>query len=241
MDRRRFGMNDRLIEALVFLARHRAVQVVALAVVDTASRTRLGAANVSVPSRRPEHLLAIDRFRENDGADRVVEVQVLLPDQLPEIRGQRVGGQRSRCQNHRLPLARRGNRRHLVADDGDERMPRERVGDRLREPLAIDGQRGARRHARLLGGSHHERTEPAHLLFQQADGVIEFVPSEGVAADELSEGVGLVDGGLANRPHLMKRDRETVRSRLPGGFRTGEPAADDGDHAAVSGSASERE
>ena len=58
--------------------------------------------------------------------------------------------------------------------------------------VAIDRQRRARRHAARLGGAHHERTEPPHLFLQQADGVIELVAAERVAAHELGEGVGAV-------------------------------------------------
>ena len=71
----------------------------------------------------------------------------------------------------------------------------ERLRDDLGEALAIDGERGAGRHAARLGGAHHQRAEPPHLLLQQADGVIELVAAEGVAADQLGEPVGLVDGG----------------------------------------------
>ncbi len=92
-----------------------------------------------------------------------------------------------------------------------------------REPLAVDGQRRAGRHAALFGGAHDERSEPPHFFFQEADGVIELVAAEGVAADELGEPVGLVDGGRTDRPHLVERDRHAARGRLPGRFAAGEP------------------
>ena len=98
----------------------------------------------------------------------------------------------------------------LFADDRDERMPRDRVGDGLREPLAIDGQRGAGRHAARFGRAHDERAETPHLFLQQADGVIELVAAERIAADELGEAIGLVDGGGTDRPHLVERDRHAA-------------------------------
>ena len=108
------------------------------------------------------------------------------------------------------------------------------------EPLAIDGQRGAGRNASVLGRSHDERAEPPHLFLQQADGVIEFVAAERVAAHELGESIGFMYSGGSCRPHLVKRNGHAARRSLPGGFRTSEAAADDGDHATVSASSSER-
>ena len=122
-----------------------------------------------------------------------------------------------------------GYPRHLAADDLDQRMRRDRVGDSRREPLAIDGQRSAGRDARLIGGAHDDRAEPPHLLFEQADGVIELVAAEGVAADELGELVGLVDGRRPHRPHLVENDPYAGGGGLPGCLAAGQPAADDGD------------
>ena len=64
------------------------------------------------------------------------------------------------------------------------------------EPLAIDGERRAGRHAARLGArACTSESEPPHLLFQQADGVIELVAAERVAADQLGEPIGLVHRG----------------------------------------------
>ena len=93
------------------------------------------------------------------------------------------------------PRRRVGKRRHLLADGRDQRMRFDRRGDPAGEPLAIHGERGAGGHTRRVGDAHDERAEPAHLLFQQADRVIELVAAEGVAADELGEAVGLVHRG----------------------------------------------
>jgi len=114
------------------------------------------------------------------------------------------------------------------------------TGDHPMHPLAIDGQGRACRHPAFVRDSHHERAETAHLFFQQANRVIEFVAAKRVAADQFGESIGLVDGGRADRPHFVKRHGHTARRSLPGCFRSGEPAADDGDHATVSASSSER-
>ena len=81
----------------------------------------------------------------------------------------------------------------LAPLEGDERMRRDGLGDRLRKAVAIDGQRGAGRHAGALGRAHDQRAEPPHLFFEQPDGVIELVAAKGVAADQFRQPVGLVD------------------------------------------------
>jgi hypothetical protein len=61
------------------------------------------------------------------------------------------------------------------------------------------------RHAAGLRGPHDERAEPAHFFLQEPDGVVEFVAAEGIAAHELGEAIGLVDGGRPHRPHFVER------------------------------------
>ena len=88
---------------------------------------------------------------------------------------------------------------------------------------------------------HHQRSEPAHLLLQQADGVVELVAAKRIAADELGQPIRLVHRGRHDRPHLVDRHRHAERRRLPRGLAAGQAAADDvnhhGDHSA-SGSGS---
>ena len=71
-----------------------------------------------------------------------------------------------------------------------------------------------------LASAARMTSEPSRRIssFEQADGVIELVAAEGVAADELGEAVGLVDGGRPHRPHLVQRDRHAARGGLPGGL-----------------------
>ena len=107
------------------------------------------------------------------------------------------------------------------------------VGDGLRKRMAIDGQRGARRHARRIGRAHDDRAEPAHLFFDQPDGVIDLVGAERIAADELGQSVGLMHGGRPHRPHLVNGDVGAELGRLPGRLATREPAANDVNHLAA--------
>src|SRR5437667_349426 len=85
--------------------------------------------------------------------------------------------------------------------------------DCLREALAIDGEGGTGRHTARFGRAHDERAEPAHLLFQQTDRVVELVAPERVAADELGEPTGLMHYGGAIRTHFVQRNRDVPRPR----------------------------
>ena len=70
----------------------------------------------------------------------------------------------------------------------------------------------------------------AHLPVQEADGVLlVVVGAEGVGADELGQGVGLVGGGADRGAHLVQDDGDAHLGGLPGGLGAGEAAADDVD------------
>ncbi len=83
----------------------------------------------------------------------------------------------------------------------------------------------------MLGRVHDERVEPAHFFFEEADGIVELVAAERVAADQLGQPIGLVDFGRPNRPHFVDGDGNAARGRLPGRLTTGQAAADDVDWA----------
>ena len=95
--------------------------------------------------------------------------------------------------------------------------------------IAIDGKRCSRGHPVGVRRTHDQRAETTHLFFQQADGVIEFVAAQRVGADELSEAIGLVNGGRSHRPHLVQHDADAQRRGLPRRFAPGQAAADDVD------------
>src|SRR5262249_59153951 len=80
------------------------------------------------------------------------------------------------------------------------------------------GGGGARRHGARLGRAHDERAQPPHFLFQEADGVIELVAAEGIAAHELRKPIGLVNRSRTNRPHLVEGDGHSARRSLPRGL-----------------------
>src|SRR6266851_329692 len=82
--------------------------------------------------------------------------------------------------------------------------------------------------SRSTARAPHQRAQPPHLLVQQPDRVVlAVVGAERVGADELGEAFGLVRLGHAHRPHLVEHDGNAPACDLPGGFRSGEPPADD--------------
>ncbi len=71
--------------------------------------------------------------------------------------------------------------------------------------MAVHGQRAARGQLVRVGRAQDERTGAAHLLMQQADGVVlPIVGAEGIGADEFGQAVGLVGVGAANGAHLVQ-------------------------------------
>ena len=118
----------------------------------------------------------------------------------------------------------------LLADDRDERVARELAGDRVGEPLAVDGERGAGGYAARFCGLDDERPKPPHFFFEETHGVIELVAAERVAAHQLGEPIGFVDGRGTHRPHFVQRDRHALRGGLPRRLGTSQAAADDLDH-----------
>ena len=103
----------------------------------------------------------------------------------------------------------------------------ERPGHLRREALAVDCERAPGRQLVGVGRRHDQRGGAAHLLMQQSDGVgLPFVRAEGVRADELGEGAGLMRLGLLRGAHLVQHDRDAGLRELPGGLASRQAAAD---------------
>ena len=247
VDRRRLGAHQRIVEPVVLVLGERAVEIVPLPVVDTASGDgqtivfaplRLRAFAIVAPDLRPqtpipptlpEHLVPVDRLGEHDRADGVVEREVLGADHVHDIRRQRIRGERSGGDDPGRAVG-LGHALDLAPFERDERVRGNRLGDRLRKAIAIHGQRGAGRHPCAFGGAHHERAEPAHLFLEQANCVVEFVAAKGVAANQFREPVGLVNRSRPHGPHLVQRDRHAAAGHLPGRLGSRQSTADDANH-----------
>ena len=114
---------------------------------------------------------------------------------------------------------------------------------RLREELAIDGERTTGRNPGHIRAGEQQASQRTQLRLKQAVCVGELDRFEGVTADQLCKTIGLVRGGLDEGPHLVERDGHAPFRQSPGGFRAGETAADDGGvhaRATSSGSATTR-
>src|SRR5216684_3713592 len=125
-------MDECVVEPLILLARQRAVQIVAFSIVDTTGSggrrspqwgagSRLGprGADTSVPSRLAEHLAAVNRLGKDYRTDRIVEVEMVAANESGDVGRQSRRGERARRDDDRRRVARRGNRRDLLASDRD--------------------------------------------------------------------------------------------------------------------------
>jgi hypothetical protein len=245
VDRRALGMDERLVEDAVLGLVEGAVQVVARIGRRVVFRLgdltifrlrklpifRWSGVQAPSPTRGPKHPRSVDRLREDDGADGIVEVQVGLADERRHLLGERRGRERPGGDDDwRGRGDIRGDGAHFLADQRDQRVLAHRARDPFRKTLAIDRERSARRHPHLVGHPHHQRAEPTHFFFQEPDGVVEFVAAERVAADEFREVGRAVHLGGAHRPHLVDGHRNASRGRLPRGLAARQAAADYMDH-----------
>ena len=109
-------------------------------------------------------------------------------------------------------------------------MARQALGDRAREAVAVDRQGAAGGQAMGIGRRQDQRAGAAHLLMQQADGVVlGIVGAQRVGADQLGAVLGLVRLGRAQRAHLVQHDGNAGLGQVPGGLAAGEAGADDVD------------
>ena len=106
-------------------------------------------------------------------------------------------------------------------------------GHRRGEALAIDRERAAGGHARLVRAREDERPGAPQLLLEEADGVGERGAAHRVRADELAERVGRLRGRPRQRLLLDEAHVDAPLGELPRGLAPGETRADDGDGMAM--------
>ena len=161
------GLAEGADEARVLLAGQRAVDVVALIFLPPV---------VAAGAKRLAH---VDRLGLDDGAERVEEVEILLPAQPGDIRRQGVAGQRAAGNNGR-PVGDGGN---LLADQLDAWVSDDPLLDAGGEELAIDGEAAAGGHGSPRGAVENERAETAQLRLEQPRRLGGNDRAEAVAAD----------------------------------------------------------
>ncbi len=83
----------------------------------------------------------------------------------------------------------------------------------------------------LVRHLHHQRTERAHFLMEQSNGIVlSIIGAEAVGADHLGKPVGFVRRShIPAAAHFTEADFEPRFGELPRSFGSGEAAADDVD------------
>ena len=212
-----FAGDQRGDERLVLVAVERTIDVIGAG----AARTSLVVARLEPGDRQ------VDRIPVHDRRDGIEEGERLLAGEFLDRARERRRGEGAGGDDDGIPILRRQAGDFLPADL-DERVVLQGMGHRRRKAVAVDRERAARRHLVPIARAHHQRAQPPHLLVQQPDRVVlPVVRAERVGADELGEAFGPVRLGHAHRPHLVEHDGNAPACDLPGGFRSGEPPADD--------------
>ena len=93
--------------------------------------------------------------------------------------------------------------------------------------IPVHGQSAACRHPCGVRAGHNDRIQPAHLLLQQADRVVQAVRTQRVAADQFRKAAALMGRGASSGLHLMEHHRNSALCRLPGRFTARQPRAND--------------
>ena len=76
----------------------------------------------------------------------------------------------------------------FLAADRDERLALNRRSDRGGKAIPVDRERSTGRKHVGVGCAQHQRSQPAHLLVEEADGAaLRVIGTERVRADELGE------------------------------------------------------
>ncbi len=208
MHLRQLGAYQCVVERVVFLLRHRAVQVVrALFVAGCA-----------------EDLRHVQRFGGYDGRGGVEEMQRVKARKAGNRVCQRRVGERPRGDNR--GLVRDGV--HAFAVNRNQRMRRNRLRHGLGKAVAIDRQRAARGHARFFGGGQDQAVQQLHFGLQKAGGVRQVLRLQRIRAHQLGKAVHMVGGGVAQRLHLIQRHGNAAACQLPRGLAAREACADYG-------------
>jgi hypothetical protein len=108
-------------------------------------------------------------------------------------------------------------------------MPHDRLGHSPAKCRTIHRQRISRGKGRFIGAGDNQRTEPAQLIFQQAERPVGQVGTEAIRAHQFGHGIGLVCGGHPAGTHFVEDHPRPALCGLPRGLSTGQARADD-DH-----------
>jgi hypothetical protein len=158
---------NRVEKSLVFLTRHRAVQV----------RAFLAGAfhGFLAITRGAENDVVVNGLERYDGRDRVIERQRVASRSFANRLRQAFRGQRTGGDDRRTPYV-----RDLVANNLDHRVTRDPLRNQPRKRVPVHRERRAARNPGCIGAFEHHAAQDTHLGFQQAVGVGRFGALEGV-------------------------------------------------------------
>ena len=197
-------------ELLVLLARQRAVPVV-LALALAVARHRV-------------HLREVERVGDDDRRDRVVEVEVLGPEELAD-RARRAPATSAGPSRGRRALG-RGISRTSSRTISISGQRRDRLRDGAGEDVAVHRERVARRQRRRARATRMTSESSASISrFRSPTAFKRVVGPEGVGADELGEAVRLVRRRRDLRPHLEEPHAVPAPRELPGALGAREAGA----------------
>ena len=215
-----FGLvarQQRIDEGLVLRAVERAVDVVGAVA---------GRAALVVARLEPGHI-EIDALAMDDGRDGIEESQRIFAAKRADRLGQARRGQWTGGDDRVAPFDRR-QAFDLAARKRNQRARRAAVA--VTSSAKPSRSTASAPPAGSLWRSprcQDQRAATAHLLMQQADGVVHrIVGAEGVRTDELGKLVRFMRFGTAQRPHFMQHHALARAGQLPRRFAAGEPAAD---------------
>ena len=85
----------------------------------------------------------------------------------------------------------------------------------------------------MFGDVEQKRAHQTQFLLEEPGRVVGLIGLQGVAADDLGEQVGPVDGRRRDRPHFIQPNSNAPPRGLPSGLGTGQSAADYGNFLAI--------
>ena len=162
----------------------------------------------------------------HDRGDRIEKGKIALAGQQTDRRGKGGRCQWSARDDHIVP----GLWRQTVdflANDRNERMPANHLGDASRKLAAVDRERTSCWQLMRIGGGQDEGIETPHFAMQNANRArLRIVGAKGIRTDEFGEVSCLMRRRLAHRPHLVNHDGDVLPCDLPGRLAAGKAAAD---------------
>ena len=205
---RLLGGRQRLDKGGVFVALHRAVDIIRLTAIIARCEPR---------PRHVDGIKAHQRRRRVEKAQIVRAAEVAVNGLAHGVAGQRAG----RNDDRRLR-----DLRDLALCDGDIRVAPDLLRDHARKAVAVDCQRAARLDAVCLRALQDQASQPPQLLLQQADRILQPVAAQGIRAHQLGKIRAVVRGRHFLRLHLHERHMDAALRKLPRRLASGQTRAD---------------